>query len=244
MGLNNEGNGGDFEDIAVCIEEGRVPHQHGPYRIMVGDTDLKFQGVLIDDPVPTGRQVLEKAGLYPTTEYLLFAWLKDGALEEIRLAETVDLFPRGVERFIAFRSDRFFLFLLNDRRLTWGASTITGRVLKSLARVDVTTHGVWLEQRDEADRLIADDESVSLADETLERFRTAPSFLLCIEDKEYHWSNSTIATEEIAELGGWDPSEGVIEVDADQNERQLSPHDVVTLKPGLSYGKKLCWRRG
>ena len=234
----------EVEDIAVCVAEGRKPRQHGPYRIMVGDAELKCQGVRINDPVPTGRQVLEKSGLHPATEYLLFAWMKDGAIDMIRLDETVDLFQKRVEKFIAFHSDRSFLFVMDDRRFTWGAPTILGRVLKSLAGVDAATHGVWLEKRDEADRLIADDESVSLAGEAMERFRTAPNFLLCIEDKEHRWPKSTITTEEIAGLGGWNPSEGVIEVDADQNERQLSPHEVVTLKPGLAYGKKLCWRRG
>ena len=234
----------NLEDIATCIAEGRAPRQHGPYRVLVGDADLKFQGVLIDDPVPTGRQVLEKSGLYPAMEHLLFAWLKDGTVEEIRLDETVDLFPRGVEKFIAFRTDRSFRFVLNDRRFTWGSPTILGRVLKSLARVDAATHGVWLEQRDEADRLIADDESVSLAGGALERFRTAPSFLLCIEDQEHRWPKSTVTTEKIADLGGWDPSKGVIEIDEEQNERQLAPHEVVVLKPGLVYGKKIRWRRG
>ena len=234
----------NFEDSGACIAEGRKPRQHGPYRIMVGDADLKFQKVRIADPVPSGRQILEKAGLFPSTEYLLFAWMKNGALEAIRLDETVDIFDRGVEKFIAFRSAQVFLFVLNDRRFMWGAPTILGRVLKELAGVDPATHGVWLERRDEADCLVADDESVSLTDETLERFRTAPSFLLCIEDQEFHWPKRTITTEEIARLGGWNPSEGVIEVDEDQDERQLAPNEVVTLKPGLAYGKKLCWRRG
>ena len=233
-----------LEDIEVCTAEGRKPRQRGPHRILIGDTDLKFQDVRIDDPVPTGRQVLEKADLHPATDYLLLAWQKDGVLDVIRLDETVDIFHRGVEKFLAFHSDRSFLFVLDDRRFTWGASTILGRVLKELAGVDAEKHVVWVEQQDKADRLVADDESVSLTDEALERFRTALSFLLCIEDKEFHWPKRTITTEEIACLGEWDPSEGVIEVDEDQNERQLAPHEVVTLKPGLAYGKKLCWRRG
>ena len=212
--------------------------------IMVGDADLEFKDLHLDDPVPTGRQILEKTGLYPPTEYLLFAWLKDGALDPIRLDETVDIQHCGVEKFIAFHTDRSFLFVLNDRRFRWGVPTIKGRVLKLLAGVDVATYGVWLEQRDEADRLIVDEESVSLSDEAIERFRTAPYFILCIEDKEYHWPKNTITTEEIAELGGWAPSEGVIEVDADQTERELAPQEVVTLKPGLTYGKKLQWKRG
>lgn len=212
--------------------------------IMVGDADLDFKEIHLDDPVPTGRQILEKAGFYPSTEYLLLAWLKDGALDPIRLDETVEIFHRGVENFIAFRTDRSVLFLLNDRRFMWGSPTITGRVLKQLARVDVESHGVWLKQRDQADRLVADDESVSLADESIERFQTAPCLLLCIEDKEYCWPKDSISTEEIADLGGWAPSEGVIEVDLDQNERQLAPQEVVTLKPGMTYGKKLQWKRG
>ena len=113
-----------------------------------------------------------------------------------------------------------------------------------LAGVDPTTHGVWLEHRDEPDRLIADDESVSLAGKAVERFRTARVFILCIEDKTYRWPKNTITTEEIAALGGWDPALGVIEVDKDQNERQLAPGEVITLKPGFAYGKKLCWKRG
>lgn len=69
-------------------------------------------------------------------------------------------------------------------------------------------------------------------------------FVVCIEDRLYRWPRNTITTEEIAELGGWDPSIGVIEVDKDQNERTLEPGEVVKLKPGLAFGKKFCWKRG
>jgi hypothetical protein len=58
------------------------------------------------------------------------------------------------------------------------------------------------------------------------------------------WDKDTITTEEIADLGGWDVSQGVVEVDADNNERTLAPHEVVDLKPGLGFGKKHRWKRG
>ena len=234
----------NLESIATCIAKGQKPRQYGPYLIKVGNADLKFQEVLIDDPVPTGRQVLEKSGLVPAKEYLLSAWLNDGGIDMIRLDETVDLFHKGVEKFIAFHSDRSFFFELNDRRIAWGAPAIQGKVLKTLARVDTATHGVWLAQRDQVDRLISDDESVSLTAKTIERFHTAPTILLCIEDKEHPWPKNTITTEEIANLGGWDPSNGVIEIDENQNERQLSRGEVVTLKPGFFYAKKISWKRG
>ena len=46
------------------------------------------------------------------------------------------------------------------------------------------------------------------------------------------------------ELGGWELSQGVIEVDKDNNERTLAPGEVVQLKPGLGFGKKHRWKRG
>jgi len=41
-----------------------------------------------------------------------------------------------------------------------------------------------------------------------------------------------------------DASHGVIEVDKDQNERTLAPGETLELKPGVSFGKKLCFKRG
>lgn len=234
----------DVIDIDESVRSGERPRPDARYRIKVGNELLEFQSHVIADPVPTGEQVLAAAGLDPAADFVLLAVLRSGMLESIRPDETVELFPRGVERFIAFRSDRVFHFILNDRRFEWGAATILGRVLKELAGVERKTHGVWLERRDQPDLFIEDDEAVSLAGEGIERFRTGPAFILCIENTTHLWPKSTITTEQIAALGGWDPAQGVIEVDRDQNERQLAPGEVITLKPGVSYGKKLRWKRG
>ncbi|WP_405232051.1 multiubiquitin domain-containing protein [Lentisalinibacter salinarum] len=71
-----------------------------------------------------------------------------------------------------------------------------------------------------------------------------PKYFLNIEGAEYQWDEPTITTEQIAEVGGWDVSQGVIEVDKDNNERTLSPGEVVELKPGKGFGKKHKWKRG
>jgi len=68
--------------------------------------------------------------------------------------------------------------------------------------------------------------------------------VLCIEGKELPWHEDTITTEQIAALGGWDVSQGVIEVDRDNNERTLAPGEVIEVTPGRSFGKKHCWKRG
>ena len=74
--------------------------------------------------------------------------------------------------------------------------------------------------------------------------RQQAKFCLNIEGKDTPWHQETITAKQIAELGGWDVSEGVIEVDEHNNERQLAPDEVVKLSPGLGFGKKHLWKRG
>jgi hypothetical protein len=71
-----------------------------------------------------------------------------------------------------------------------------------------------------------------------------PKYVLDIEGNDVPWERDTITTEEIAALGGWDLSQGVIEMDKDNNERTLAPGEVVEVKPGHGFGKKHAWKRG
>lgn len=72
----------------------------------------------------------------------------------------------------------------------------------------------------------------------------APKYFINIEGQEYPWDQSTITTEQIAELGGWDVSQGVIEVDQHNNEQTLEPGQVIEIKAGHGFGKKHRWKRG
>ncbi len=71
-----------------------------------------------------------------------------------------------------------------------------------------------------------------------------PKFTLDIEGTLYPWDNDTITTEQIITLGGWDPSQGAIEIDKDNNEHTLKPGEVVELKPGMGFSKKIRFKRG
>lgn len=126
----------------------------------------------VADPVITGRQLLDAAGKRPVEEFLIFLKLRNGLLEEVRLDETVELRRKGVERFLTFKSDRSFRFLLDGRRFEWGADLITGLTLKKLAGADPERYGVWLEVRGGKDRRLRDDEFVNLGKEGTERFFT------------------------------------------------------------------------
>jgi hypothetical protein len=70
-------------------------------------------------------------------------------------------------------------------------------------------------------------------------------FFLDIEGTNHPWDRDTITTEEIAQLGGWDPAIGVIEIDLKHNtERTLQPGEIVELKPGKGFSKKVGFKRG
>jgi hypothetical protein len=71
-----------------------------------------------------------------------------------------------------------------------------------------------------------------------------PKFILDIEGTLKPWDKDSITTEEIIALGGWEPSQGAIMIDQDQNERTLQPGQVIQLKPGLGFSKKVKFKRG
>ena len=71
-----------------------------------------------------------------------------------------------------------------------------------------------------------------------------PKYFVNVEGVEHPWPRDTITMEEIAGLGGWDPAQGVIQIDKDSNERNLRPGEVVQLVPGHGFSKKVRWKRG
>ena len=69
-------------------------------------------------------------------------------------------------------------------------------------------------------------------------------FFVNIEGTEHPWDKDTITTEEIIALGGWEPSLGAILIDKDNVEHPLQPGQVVELKPGMGFSKKVRFKRG
>ncbi|MCW3783222.1 multiubiquitin domain-containing protein [Defluviimonas salinarum] len=162
----------EIEDLLACLRAGRKPRDHGPYQVMVGDHDLNYTTTIIDDPVPTGRQIIEGAGLRNAEDHLVFQVLRNGELEELRLEETADLRSGDVERFLVFPSAASFRFDIDGKRLEWGYKVISGLVLKRLAGVDPTKFGIWQVIPGQDDIPIGDTDLVCLASDGLEHFFT------------------------------------------------------------------------
>ena len=72
-----------------------------------------------------------------------------------------------------------------------------------------------------------------------------PKFEIDIEGATKPWDRDTITTEEIAALGGWDASLGVIRVNLEEGtEQELQPGEVVKLTPGIAFSKRILFKRG
>ena len=69
-------------------------------------------------------------------------------------------------------------------------------------------------------------------------------YFVNIEGTEFPWRTGIITPEELAHLGGWDISQGVVEVDKDNNETTIAPGTTIHLKPGHAFAKKHKWKRG
>ncbi len=164
---------GDIEDLEACAREGRRPRNAGPYKVQVGDALFNFQPVVAAEPSYSGREFLELADLKPVEQHVLFAVQVDGLLEEIRLEETVDL-RDGVEKFLAFRSDRIFRLFIDGREFHWGGPFISGATVLKLAREDAAGHGVWQQESEGVEHQIGPAQLVDLSQPGVEVFVTKP----------------------------------------------------------------------
>lgn len=164
----------EVEDIEACVREGRRPRNTARYRVLIGDGLFRFQPLVAEGPVQTGRSLCELAALSPPEHHVVFAVLANGLLEEIRLEETLDL-REGVEKLLAFKNDRIFRFILNGSDYQWGGAFITGATLLKLAKADAAGQAAWLKGPDGAKRRIGATDLVDLAEPGVEQFVTGPA---------------------------------------------------------------------
>ena len=72
-----------------------------------------------------------------------------------------------------------------------------------------------------------------------------PKFHVNIEGIEHDWDHDTITVAQIRALGGLPSNLPVEEIDLQTNvQRTLSENEVVQLRPGLGFAKKIKFQRG
>ena len=72
-----------------------------------------------------------------------------------------------------------------------------------------------------------------------------PKYHVNIEGTVYEWNEGTITVPQIRELGGLPTDLPVVQIDLNDNvQRDLAENEIVELKPGLGFSKKVRWNRG
>lgn len=72
-----------------------------------------------------------------------------------------------------------------------------------------------------------------------------PKYTVNIDDVDHPWDHDTITVPEIRTLGGIPAGTEVLEINLETNEeRTLAEDEIVPLKPGHGFGKKVRFRRG
>ena len=80
---------------------------------------------------------------------------------------------------------------------------------------------------------------------TTKATKAGPKYFVNLEGTEEAWNDETITVAEIRDLGGWDASQPIVEVNLETNdERTLREDETVTLKPGHGFAKKVKFQRG
>lgn len=222
----------DIDDVEDAVHEAR-PLQPGRYRVAFALDGVDFRAIVLDDPVPLGRQILRAAGIHDVDPYALFLITADGDFEDIRPDEEVDLRDRAAYRFIAFGADPLYRFSLDGGRIVWGMPTVSETVLRLLsgARPD---QAIFLEVRGGTDRMIADGSQVDLTAAGAEAFITARrphAYAFFVNGKRYETDKASLTGAEIkAFVPGWDESHDlVLEGHGDEPDRIIDDHDSVQL---------------
>jgi Multiubiquitin len=74
---------------------------------------------------------------------------------------------------------------------------------------------------------------------------TKEKFEINIEGHDYGWDESTITVPQLRALAGIPAGQQMMEVDLKTNvERTLEEDEVVTLRPGHGFAKKIRYQRG
>jgi len=178
-----------------------------PWEFTLACDGLNFSLFAVDDPVPTGTQILEAANANEATN--LFAILPNGDFEDVRLKETFDLRGRGVETFVCFTTGVVYSFKINQRQLIWGLPSITGAQLYELAQPN-ESQAVFLDVPGGTDQLVEPDDLFDLTQPGVERFITAPRLIeIFVNSRSHLITESLVSHEQLVQLafpGSVDPN--------------------------------------
>lgn len=204
--------------------------------ILLLDENFNSREVTLGDLKVTGRQIAEAAGFRSTDELIVLQQLTNGALEEIRAEELVDLAMVGVERFFVMEGDRTFRLMVDGLKLEWPRAAVTGEIIRKLADKD-DGFEVIQELENIPDRVLGEEEVVSLTGQGTERFKTrkaAKLLTVYYSDDPFQLPRGNYTTEEL--ITKFSVESGyLLDLIVDCKLVQLKPGEKIQLKEGMHF---------
>lgn len=139
--------------------------------VEIANERFETQTLRIERNEATGRDLIEALGRHPAEDFVVLRYRPDGSLEEVGLETVADLAEPRRNSFFVNAAIEMVNLVIDEVRLTWTQTAVTGLTIKHLARRAGEEIDVWLEREGEPDKLIEDDEVVHLGRHGLERFR-------------------------------------------------------------------------
>lgn len=217
-------------------EKGSVGHSAG-WTINVLDENFNQRNFSFDDPKVTGRQIAHEAGFRPVDEVIVLQQLKDSSMEEVRLEELVDLTTVGTERFFIMTADRTYRFVVDGLRLEWPRETLTGEAIRKLVGRD-DQFEVIQELEDAPDRVIEEDELVSLQGGGSEKFKTRRAIRLITVfygEQPHEIPRGVYTTEQLREEFKVEDGYVLDLIAEDGSFEELKPGYKLRLKNGMKF---------
>lgn len=223
-----------IDDVEAAVQEGRALRP-GRYRVSFALDGVDFQPLVLDDPVPLGRQIVKAADIKDVDGQSLFVITAEGDFEDVRPDEELDLRGRGAHRLIAFSTNPLYPAKLNDSRIVWGRPSIPEAALRSLAGAG-DDEAVFLEVRGGRDKLIEPGSDADLTDPAVERFITAPhvkTYTFFVNGRPYETDSKKLTGAQIkAMVPDWDPQHDLsLEGVGDDPDRIIADDEAVSLAP-------------
>lgn len=226
--MNHDVSSGEGRAATAAPENVRGPGPDGLFGTVINAVPVSFK-----DATPTGKRMLEKAGLTPPGDHVLIQLLGRSS-RSIGLDETVDLRAAGTEKFRAFVSDRIFRFTFNQHGFEWGASTIAEAELRDIA--GVRDNEVIVLERDGADTDLGPTDVIDLGGEGTEHLRTEKKLItVYFEDQPREIPRGVYTTEQFRLILGVKEGYDLEYIDAEGRLTVLKPGKKLRVKEGMQF---------
>lgn len=207
-------------------------HSSNPH-VRIADDTLNFRDLVVPHADPTGRLILEAAGVIDPTAMLLQR-LQSGDMENIRLSEKPNLVASN--EFIVTFGDRTFKFSINTAQLVWSNAHISGATLRKLGSLAENVELLVLRDGRETE-VVEDNDIVDLAKPGVEKFVTRPrKWKLRVQAVTLEFDSPEVKVSDAMTLAGFDASKAwnIFVLVAGERKKEVDANYIVDLRtPGI-----------